>query len=202
MRHREKANGSAQRLPPQGVHEQRFEGISVSGQLHVEKHYSVSELAGLWSLSERTIRRMFENEPGILCWGQSEGRHRRGYKTLRISRNRNAACSPTTANRRLKHFRTGWRRKKFPPIARLIVHSGLNAKMLFATIPCQFVAYSRSAGRSDKPLMCELFSYNKRTMDSAMGPFLAIVAILRINNLRAVNTPDSPIPAASTTINN
>jgi transcriptional regulator GlxA family with amidase domain len=49
-----------------------------------EKHYSVVELAKLWALSERTIRRMFENEPGVLCWGSSEHRFKRGYKTLRI----------------------------------------------------------------------------------------------------------------------
>src|SRR5258708_38828571 len=44
------------------------------------------------------------------------------------------------------------------------------------------------------------FSYNKRTMDWAMGPFVAVVAIPRINNLRAVNTLISSTPAASTTI--
>ena len=49
-----------------------------------EKHYSVVELAKLWALSERTIRRMFENEPGVLCWGSSERRFKRRYKTLRI----------------------------------------------------------------------------------------------------------------------
>ena len=49
-----------------------------------EKHYSVVELAKLWALSERTIRRMFESEPGVLCWGSSERRFKRGYKTLRI----------------------------------------------------------------------------------------------------------------------
>jgi transcriptional regulator GlxA family with amidase domain len=53
-------------------------------ELANERHYSVAELATLWALSERTIRRMFENEPGVLCWGSSERRFRRGYKTLRI----------------------------------------------------------------------------------------------------------------------
>ena len=41
------------------------------------------------------------------------------------------------------------------------------------------------------------FSYNKRTMDRAMG----VVAVPRINNLRAVNTLNSPTPAASTKLN-
>ena len=37
--------------------------IDLSG----EKHYSVAEVAKLWDLSEKTIRRMFEHEPGVLC---------------------------------------------------------------------------------------------------------------------------------------
>jgi transcriptional regulator GlxA family with amidase domain len=53
-------------------------------ELAHEKHYSVSELSTLWGLSQRTIRRMFESEPGVLCWGTSERRFKRGYKTLRI----------------------------------------------------------------------------------------------------------------------
>ena len=56
----------------------------VAPELAGEKHYSVSELAKLWALSERTIRRMFEKEPGVLCWGSSESRFKRGYKTLRV----------------------------------------------------------------------------------------------------------------------
>jgi hypothetical protein len=50
----------------------------------VERHYSVGELARLWSLSEKTIRRIFENEPGVLQWGSQETRFKRGYTTLRI----------------------------------------------------------------------------------------------------------------------
>jgi hypothetical protein len=50
----------------------------------MEKHYSIGELAQLWSLSEKTIRRMFEHEPGVLCWESPETRFQRGYKTLRI----------------------------------------------------------------------------------------------------------------------
>jgi len=49
-----------------------------------EKHYSVSELAEFWNLSNTTIRRIFENEPGVLKWGSREARFRRQYTTLRI----------------------------------------------------------------------------------------------------------------------
>jgi len=38
----------------------------------------------MWNLSENTIRRMFENEPGVLIWGTTEGRFKRRYTTLRI----------------------------------------------------------------------------------------------------------------------
>lgn len=31
-----------------------------------EKHYSVQELAELWSLSPKTVRRMFEDEPDVM----------------------------------------------------------------------------------------------------------------------------------------
>jgi len=53
-------------------------------ELSVEKHYSVAELAKLWQLSEKTIRRMFEKEPGVIVWGVAESRFRRRYRTLRI----------------------------------------------------------------------------------------------------------------------
>jgi len=49
-----------------------------------ERHYSVADLAQLWNLSEKTIRRMFENEPGVLQWGGKETRSKRAYTTLRI----------------------------------------------------------------------------------------------------------------------
>jgi transcriptional regulator GlxA family with amidase domain len=49
-----------------------------------QKHYSVTELARLWNLSEKTIRRMFENEPGVLLSASQEKRLKRAYITLRI----------------------------------------------------------------------------------------------------------------------
>ncbi len=49
-----------------------------------ENHYSIGEVAKLWSLSEKTVRRMFESEPGVIQWGSEEVLHKRGYRTLRI----------------------------------------------------------------------------------------------------------------------
>jgi transcriptional regulator GlxA family with amidase domain len=49
-----------------------------------ERHFSVLELADMWSLSERTIRRMFEGEEGVVNWAHAGSRRKRHYQTLRI----------------------------------------------------------------------------------------------------------------------
>ncbi len=49
-----------------------------------EKHYSVIEIAKLWALSEKTVRRIFEMEPGVIQWGAGETLHKRVYRTLRV----------------------------------------------------------------------------------------------------------------------
>jgi len=46
--------------------------------------YTPRELADLWQLSEQSIRRMFQDRPGVLKLGDSNPRGRRGYVTLRI----------------------------------------------------------------------------------------------------------------------
>lgn len=53
------------------------------GEAWLERHFSVGELASLWDLSEQTIR-MFAGEPGVIVWGHTESRFRRGYITMRI----------------------------------------------------------------------------------------------------------------------
>ena len=49
-----------------------------------EKHYSILEIAELWALSQRTVRRIFENEPGVIAWAHAETMRKRGYRTLRV----------------------------------------------------------------------------------------------------------------------
>ena len=49
-----------------------------------EKHYSVIEISKLWALSQKTVRRIFEREPGVIHWGSEETRHKHGYRTLRV----------------------------------------------------------------------------------------------------------------------
>jgi transcriptional regulator GlxA family with amidase domain len=50
-----------------------------------EQHFSVAQVADRWGLSEDTVRRLFENEPGVLVIEMPRSRlSRRRYRTLRI----------------------------------------------------------------------------------------------------------------------
>ncbi len=49
-----------------------------------EHHYSVADIAETWSLSRDAVRKIFENEPGVLVIGNDSSRSKRGYHTLRI----------------------------------------------------------------------------------------------------------------------
>ena len=49
-----------------------------------ERHYSPSELAELWNLSTDTVRRMFENEFGVLVFENPVKSSSRRFRTLRI----------------------------------------------------------------------------------------------------------------------
>lgn len=48
------------------------------------KMYTPKELGTLWQLSENSIRRLFQDEPGVFVMGDSNPRGKRGYCTLRI----------------------------------------------------------------------------------------------------------------------
>ena len=49
-----------------------------------ERHYTVTEVAEMWSLSTRTIRRMLEKESGIMVIGHPGNSRRHRYQRLRI----------------------------------------------------------------------------------------------------------------------
>lgn len=49
-----------------------------------ERHWTVAEVASIWSLSKDTVRRMFQNEAGVLVLGTHSSGRKRGYLTLRI----------------------------------------------------------------------------------------------------------------------
>lgn len=49
-----------------------------------EQHYSVQQAAKMWGLGVDIIRRIFENEPGVIKIVSPERLHKRRYTTLRI----------------------------------------------------------------------------------------------------------------------
>ena len=49
------------------------------------RHYSIAEIAALWSLSDDSVRKIFEREPGVLVISNQKlyGR-KRSYTTIRV----------------------------------------------------------------------------------------------------------------------
>jgi hypothetical protein len=66
-----------------------------------ERHFTPKELAELWRLDESTVRRMFQDEPGVLKIGEIGRRTKRDYVTLRIP-----------ASTAARFYRQGWRNDK------------------------------------------------------------------------------------------
>jgi hypothetical protein len=58
----------------------------IETSVHIERHYAVTEIAEMWSLSPDKVRELFENEPGVLVLGDRSPRRKRRYVTLRIPR--------------------------------------------------------------------------------------------------------------------
>jgi hypothetical protein len=60
-------------------------GVASPAPGFLRRHYSVVEVAKLWSLSADFVRRVFEQEPGVVLFGDSKPkRGKRRYRTLRI----------------------------------------------------------------------------------------------------------------------
>lgn len=49
-----------------------------------ERHYTIAEVAVLWSTSKDSVRRIFQDERGVLVFGDTGSPHKRRYQTLRI----------------------------------------------------------------------------------------------------------------------
>lgn len=50
-----------------------------------EAHFTPDEIATAWKLSADKVRRLFENEPGVVVLENRRSFGRRRYRTLRIS---------------------------------------------------------------------------------------------------------------------
>jgi hypothetical protein len=57
---------------------------SVSQSPASERHWSVAEVAAMWNLSKDAVRRMFQDEPGVLVLGGRSIGSKRRYTTLLI----------------------------------------------------------------------------------------------------------------------
>ena len=52
--------------------------------IFTERHYTCAEVAALWNISPDEVRKIFQNEPGVLVLGNQASGHKRRYTTLRI----------------------------------------------------------------------------------------------------------------------
>jgi len=68
--------------PSQSLADLRDEGIYC-----FEPHFTPKELAGFWKLNETTVRRLVQDEPGVLKLGKPDRRDgKRDYISLRVPR--------------------------------------------------------------------------------------------------------------------
>ncbi len=49
-----------------------------------EKHFKVEEVADQWNMSVCTVRRLFQNEPGVIRYGRPRSKYKRSYTTVLI----------------------------------------------------------------------------------------------------------------------
>ena len=61
-----------------------YAGCLAEAPAPAERHYAPSEVAELWNLDVETIRRLFQNEPGILVLQSPVKKGKRPYTTIRI----------------------------------------------------------------------------------------------------------------------
>jgi hypothetical protein len=61
-----------------------YPGPSVEASAPAERHYPPCEVAELWHLDVETIRRMFQDEPGVVVLQGPIKKGKRPYKTIRI----------------------------------------------------------------------------------------------------------------------
>ena len=56
----------------------------VQPEHYEQRHYTVAEVAAIWNLSKDAVRKIFQNEPGVLVLGGHSSSRKRRYTTLRI----------------------------------------------------------------------------------------------------------------------
>jgi hypothetical protein len=66
------------------MREQHADPAPTAPPAFAERHYNVAQIAAMWGLSQDTVRRLFQFEPGVLIFGGQQSAHTRRYTTLRI----------------------------------------------------------------------------------------------------------------------
>jgi hypothetical protein len=61
-----------------------YPGYSQEAPAPAERHYTPSQVGELWCLDVETIRRMFQDEPGVVVIQGPVKKGKRPYKTIRI----------------------------------------------------------------------------------------------------------------------
>jgi hypothetical protein len=55
-----------------------------TSDIALEPHYTVAQIAADWAMDYKTVRRLFENQPGVLAIGTEGTIRKRKYISLRI----------------------------------------------------------------------------------------------------------------------
>jgi transcriptional regulator GlxA family with amidase domain len=58
--------------------------IAETSSATFERHYTVAEVAEMWNLSKDAVRRLFQNEPGVVVLTKPIRGSKRKYRTLRL----------------------------------------------------------------------------------------------------------------------
>lgn len=58
--------------------------VQQSTDIAMERHYTIAEIATLWHLNYKTVRRFFGSEPGVLIFGPGERRFKRSHVSMRV----------------------------------------------------------------------------------------------------------------------
>jgi hypothetical protein len=59
-------------------------GLQTTTEIFTQRHYTSNELAKMWGVHPSTIRRIFEEQPGVLKLSASDSQTARRYVSLRI----------------------------------------------------------------------------------------------------------------------
>lgn len=79
------SRGATERSSSDDGHKKADSALASGAQSPVsERHWTIAEVSATWNLSKDAVRKMFQDEPGVLVLGGSTGGGKRRYTTLRI----------------------------------------------------------------------------------------------------------------------